>query len=96
MHTIKPIDETRVIDSAKKTGAIVTAEEHQVHGGLGGAVAEVVVKNCPVPMAMVAVNDTFGESGTPDELLRAYHLKDVDIVEAVRDVIRKKTDKIRV
>lgn len=96
MHTIKPIDEACIIDSAKKTGAIVTAEEHQVYGGLGGAVAEVVVKNCPVPMAMIAVNDTFGESGTPEELLKAYHLKDVDIVEAVRDVIRKKTDSIRV
>ena len=96
MHTIKPIDEDCIIKSAKKTGALVTAEEHQVHGGLGSAVAEVVVKNCPVPMAMVAVSDTFGESGSPEELLQAYHLKDVDIVEAVRDVIRKKTDHIRV
>jgi len=96
MHTIKPIDEACIIDSAKKTGAIVTAEEHQVNGGLGSAVAEVVVKECPVPMAMVAVQDTFGESGQPDELLQAYHLKDVDIVEAIRDVIRKKTDRIGV
>jgi len=96
MHTIKPIDEACIIDSAKKTGALVTAEEHQIHGGLGSAVAEVVVKNCPVPMAMVAVQDTFGESGTPEELLEAYHLKDVDIVEAVRDVIRKKTDSVKV
>jgi len=82
MHTIKPIDEACIIDSAKKTGAIVTAEEHQVHGGLGSAVAEVVVKNCPVPMAMVAVDDTFGESGAPEELLQAYNLKDVDIVQS--------------
>ena len=96
MHTIKPIDEACIIDSAKKTGAIVTAEEHQKYGGLGSAVAEVVVKNCPVPMAMVAVNDTFGESGSPEELLEAYHLKDVDIVDAVRDVIRKKTDSIKI
>ena len=96
MHTIKPIDEECIIDSAKKTGAIVTAEEHQMHGGLGSAVAEVVVKNHPVPMTMVAVNDSFGESGSPDELLEAYHLKDVDIVEAVRDVIRKKTDRVKI
>lgn len=96
MHTIKPIDEACVIDSAKATGAIVTAEEHQIHGGLGSAVAEVVVKNCPVPMALVGVQDSFGESGEPQELLKAYHLTDADIVEAVRDVIRKKTDRIQV
>jgi len=96
MHTIKPIDEDCINDCAKKTGAIVTAEEHQVNGGLGSAVAEVVVKNCPVPMSMVAVNDTFGESGQPDELLKAYHLIDIDIAEAVRDVIRKKTNHMQV
>jgi transketolase len=96
MHTIKPIDKACIIDSAKKTGAIVTAEEHQIHGGLGSAVAEVVVRNCPVPMAMVAVDDQFGESGTPEELLQAYHLKDIDIAQAVRNVIRRKTDSIRV
>ncbi len=95
MHTIKPIDETCIIESAKKTGAIVTAEEHQAYGGLGGAVAEVVVKNCPVPMAMVAVNDQFGQSGSPEELLQAYHLKDVDIAEAVRKTIKKKTESIQ-
>lgn len=92
MHTIKPIDEECIIQSAKETGAIVTAEEHQVIGGLGSAVAEVAVKNCPVPMAMVGVNDQFGETGKPDQLLEAYHLKDVDIAEAVRNVIKRKTD----
>lgn len=92
MHTIKPIDEACIIASAKETGGIVTAEEHQVNGGLGSAVAEVVVKNCPVPMAMVAVKDKFGESGKPDELLAAYHLKDVDIVKAVKEVIKRKSD----
>lgn len=92
MHTIKPIDEECIIQSAKETGAIVTAEEHQVSGGLGSVVAEVVVKNCPVPMAMVGVADQFGETGKPDQLLEAYHLKDVDIAEAVRQVIKRKTD----
>lgn len=92
MHTIKPIDEECIIQSAQETGAIVTAEEHQVNGGLGGAVAEVVVKNYVVPMAMIGVNDEFGQTGTPDELLTAYHLKDVDIAEAVRKVIKKKTN----
>jgi transketolase len=91
MHTIKPIDEEIIIRSAKGTGAIVTAEEHQINGGLGGAVAEVLVRNCPVPQRMVAVHDTFGESGDPEGLLRKYHLKDVDIVEAARDVLRRKS-----
>jgi len=70
----------------------VTAEEHQIHGGLGSAVAEVVVKSCPVPMEMIAVNDVFGESGTPEELLKAHHLKDVDIAEAVRHAIKRKSN----
>jgi len=96
MHTIKPIDEDCIIKSAKETGAIVTAEEHQKYGGLGGAVAEVVVRHCPVPMAMVAADDTFGESGTPEELLAAYHMAAADIVEAVRQVIRKKSTSINV
>jgi transketolase len=93
MHTIKPIDEACILRCAKETGAIVTAEEHQINGGLGSAVAEVVVRNCPVPMAMVAVNDEFGQTGKPDELLKVYHLKDVDIAEAVREVIKKKNTK---
>ena len=90
MHTIKPIDAKMIIQSAKETGAIVTAEEHQIYGGLGSAVAEVVVQNCPVPMEIVAVDDSFGETGSPQELLAAYHLKDVDIVKAVKKVLVKK------
>jgi transketolase len=92
MHTIKPIDEACIIESAQATGAIVTAEEHQINGGLGGAVAEVVVKNCPVPMAIIGVDDQFGQTGKPDQLMETYHLKDVDIAEAVRKVIKRKTD----
>jgi transketolase len=96
MHTIKPIDEEIIIGSAAQTGAIVTAEEHQVHGGLGGAVAEIVTTRAPVPMEMVAVADTYGESGKPDELLKAYHVKDVDIIEAVRRVLKRKPQATRV
>ncbi|MCX6155735.1 MAG: transketolase family protein [Candidatus Kapabacteria bacterium] len=73
-HTIKPIDIHTITSAAKDCGAIVTAEEHQVHGGLGGAVAEVVVKNYPVPMEFVGVKDTFGTSGEPDELIKYFGL----------------------
>jgi transketolase len=90
MHTIKPIDIEEIQTAARLTGAIVTAEEHQVNGGLGSAVAEVLVKTNPVPMEMVAVADTFGETGSPEELLKHYHLKDVDIAEAARRAIKRK------
>ncbi len=90
MHTIKPIDEKMILACAKETGAIVTAEEHQLAGGLGSAVAEVLIQNSPVPMEMVAVKDSFGESGSPNELMKAYHLKDVDIVAAVKKAIGRK------
>ncbi len=90
MHTIKPVDREAIIKSAEETGAIVTAEEHQMAGGLGSAVAEVVTRNSPVPMEMIAVNDSFGESGEPEELLKKYHLKDSDIAEAIRKVIKRK------
>lgn len=90
MHTIKPIDEAMIVESAKKTGAMVTAEEHQIYGGLGSAVAEVLVQSMPVPLEMVAVQDSFGESGAPQELLEKYHLTAVDIVQAARRVIKRK------
>ncbi len=96
MHTIKPIDKKMIIDCAKQTGAIVTAEEHQIHGGLGSAVAEVIVQECPVPIEMVAVHDTFGESGTPDELLKTYHLKDMDIVASAKKAIKRKSSPVSV
>jgi len=79
-----------IVDSAKETGAIVSAEEHQMNGGLGSAIAEVLVRNHPVAMEMVAVNDSFGESGKPDELLAAYHLKDVDIAKAAKAAVKRK------
>lgn len=89
-HTIKPIDKEIIIKSAQETGAIVTAEEHQINGGLGSAVAEVLTQNHPAPQEMVAVRDTFGESGDAEGLLRKYHLKDIDIAEAIRKVLKRK------
>ncbi len=83
MHTIKPLDEEIIIKAAQETGTIVTAEEHSVIGGLGSAVAEVVVKNCPVKMAMVGQQDVFGESGKPDELREKYGMTADNIVKAV-------------
>jgi transketolase len=74
IHTIKPIDEEIIITAARETGLIITAEEHQVMAGFGSAVAEVVVKNCPVPMEMIGMNDCFGESGKPEELMQKYGL----------------------
>ena len=93
MHTIKPIDERIIIESAKKTGAIVTAEEHQINGGLGSAVAEVLAKNFPTPLEMIAVSDVFGESGDPEGLLKKYHLKDVNIAEAAKKAIKRKGER---
>ncbi len=90
MHTIKPLDVESILKAARETGAIVTAEEHQVNAGLGGAVAEVVVKQAPVPMEMVGVMDTFGESGDPDELAVKYGLKHTDIKAAVKRVLKRK------
>lgn len=90
IHTIKPLDSELIIESAKETGAIVTAEEHSVIGGLGSAVAEAVTEKYPVPVLKVGVNDVFGESGKPDELLKAYNLTAQDIVNKVKDAITLK------
>ncbi|MBU0502688.1 MAG: transketolase family protein [bacterium] len=90
IHTIKPIDKKIIIKAAQETGAIVTAEEHSIIGGLGGAVAEVVVENCAVPMARVGVRDTFGESGKPDELLVKYGLTSENIAQAAKTVLARK------
>jgi len=90
MSTIKPLDEKAVIDSVKKTGCVVTAEEHQINGGLGDAIAAVIAREQPSPIEMVAVHDQFGESGKPDELMRKYHIDTPDIVRAVKKVLAKK------
>lgn len=86
MHTIKPLDEELIVKAAEETGKIVTAEEHSVIGGLGSAVAEVLCRKCPAKMAMVGQQDTYGESGKPDELKEKYGMTAADIVEAVRQV----------
>lgn len=90
MASIKPIDVDAIVKAASETGAIVTAEEHNILGGLGSAVAEVIVAHKPVPVEFVGVQDTFGESGTPTELMRKYGLTTDDIVNAVNRVIARK------
>ena len=90
LHTIKPIDGVLIQKSAKKTGAVVTAEEHSIIGGLGGAVAEILSENCPVPMQRVGIKDTFGESGKPQDLLVKYGLTSADIAKAAKAVIARK------
>ena len=87
-HTIKPIDKEAVINTARKTGAIITAEEHQIAGGLGSAVAEVIVNNYPVKMDFVGVNDSFGESGEPAELMKKYGLTAENIVERAKRLLK--------
>jgi len=95
MHTIKPLDEAAILAAAEKTGAIVTAEEHQINGGLGESVASVLGRHLPVPLEMVAVKDKFGQSGTPDQLLKKYGLDTPDIILAAEAVLcRKKIDSI--
>ena len=90
IHTIKPIDENLLTKAARETGAIVTAEEHSVIGGLGSAVAETIVQSYPVPMQFVGVKDVFAESGPWKELLKKYGLTSSDIVKAVKRVLKLK------
>jgi transketolase len=90
MSTLKPIDETAIIQAAVETGAIVTAEEHLEHGGLGSIVARVIAKNCPVPMEFVAIKDEYAQSGKPAELLEKYGLTAVEIGQAVKKVLERK------
>lgn len=90
MHTIKPLDEEAIIKSVGKTGCVVTAEEHQRNGGLGDAVAQVLAQNIPAPQEFIAVNDSFGESGKPVDLLNKYGLGKDNIIAAVEKVIGRK------
>lgn len=89
-HTIKPMDEKTIIEAAKNAGAVVTVEEHQVQGGMGSAVAEVLAKNCPVPMEFIGVQNRFGESGTPNELIEHFGMGVSHIKEAVKKVLKRK------
>ena len=90
IHTIKPLDAEAVIKSAQKTGCVVTAEEHMMNGGLGDSVAQVLARNCPTPLEMVAVNDTFGESGTPAELMTKYGIDTADVIAAAERAVARK------
>ena len=90
IHTIKPLDEAAVIASLQKTGCAVTAEEHNIIGGLGDSIAQVAAKHCPVPIEYVGTKDTFGESGTPAQLLKKYGLDVPDIVAAAEKAIQRK------
>ena len=90
MHSIKPIDEEAILEAASATGAIVTAEDHTRIGGLGGAVAEVIARTCPVPLEQVAVDDRFGESGSQAELYEKYGLTAESIVKAAKRAIARR------
>jgi transketolase len=89
-HTVKPMDKETILREVKKTGAVVTVEEHQVAGGMGSAVAEMLAENYPVPMEFVGVRDEFGQSGTTDELIDHYGIDKDSIKEAVKKVLKKK------
>jgi transketolase len=90
IHTIKPLDDEAILKSAAKTGCVVTAEEHQLNGGLGDAICQLLSRNNPLPVEMIGVNNSFGESGTPAQLMEKYGLNAKSIVEAVKKVIKRK------
>ena len=90
IHTIKPLDQESILKSISKTGCIVTAEEHNKFGGLGESVARCLVENNPIPQEFVAVNDTFGESATPSQLMEKYNINDEAVVNAVMKVLKRK------
>jgi transketolase len=89
-HTVKPIDIETIVASAKHCGAVVTLEEHQVMAGIGSAICEVLAQHCPVPVEMVGVQDHFGESGEPTELIEKYGMGKDAIINAVRKVLTRK------
>ncbi len=90
IHTIKPLDREMILKSVAKTRCVVTAEEHQKNGGLGDSICQLLAENFPMPVEMVAVNDSFGESGTPDELMAKYKIDTPDVVLAAEKVIKRK------
>lgn len=91
IHTIKPLDEAAILASVKKTGCAVSAEEHQLNGGLGDSVAQTLARNYPAPLEMVGVHDSFGESATPDQLMQKYGLTADKIVEAAKRAMERKS-----
>ena len=90
IHTIKPLDDDAILTSVSKTGCIVTAEEHNILGGLGESVARVLATKLPTPQEFVGTNDTFGESGTPAQLMEKYGLNSATIVEKAKKAIARK------
>jgi transketolase len=86
-HTIKPLDKKTILSSVRKTKKVVTLEDHQIHGGMGSAVAEMLAENYPVPMKLMGVNDTFGESGTPNELYKKYGLSQENIISTIKNLL---------
>lgn len=90
VHTVKPLDEAGILNAAKKCGAVVTVEEHQVAGGMGSAIAELLVKKAPMPMEFIGMHDVYGESGAPNELIEKYGMGVGDIVAAVKRVLKRK------
>lgn len=90
IHTIKPLDEKAVLDSVNKTKCVVTAEEHMINGGLGDSIAQLVSRNNPLPIEYVGVNDTFGESGTPEQLMEKYGLNANAIIKAAQTAVARK------
>ncbi len=90
IHTIKPLDEEIILESVQKTKAVVTAEEHLRNGGLGDSIAQLLGRKNPVPVEMVAINDTFGESGKPNDLLKKYNIDTPDVIDAAEKVVERK------
>ena len=90
IHTIKPLDEAAILASVAKTRCVVSAEEHQLNGGLGDSIAQLLARKMPLPLEMVGVNDSFGESGTPEQLMEKYRLNEGAIIEAVQKVMARK------
>lgn len=90
IHTIKPLDKEAILESVRKTGCVVSCEEHLINGGLGDSVAQLLARECPTPQEFVAVDDRFGESGTPAQLMVKFHLEAPDVVAAVHRVMARK------
>jgi len=91
IHTIKPLDEEAVLTSVRKTKCVVTAEEHLMNGGLGDSIAQLLARKLPTPIEMIAVDDKFGESGTPEQLMKKYGLDTPNVMQAVENVLQRKT-----
>jgi len=89
LATIKPLDKEAIVALAKKTGRLITVEEHQINGGMGGAVAELLAQNFPVPIEFIGVDDEFGQSGTPDELIEHYGMGEKAIIKAIKEVLER-------